>query len=85
MFNMLTIATVGVMCGMIGATFVAFEKPFLANIVWLIGNPLLIMHNYGIGENGQSIMFGYYIATALVGVLYHQYKKQKAKEKPCTQ
>lgn len=75
---MISIATIGIICGMLGATAVAFERPFYANVLWLIGNPLLIIHNYGIGETGQSAMFAYYIATALFGVAYHKYKKSKA-------
>ena len=75
---MISIEILGIACGMLGATAVAFERPFYANVLWLIGNPLLIMHNYGIGETGQSAMFAYYIFAAFVGVIYHTYKKNKA-------
>ena len=77
---MISIATIGIICGMLGATAVAFERPFYANVLWLIGNPLLIIHNYGIGETGQSAMFAYYIFTALFGVVYHQYKRKTMTE-----
>ena len=74
---MITIEIAGILCGVLGATAVAFERPFYANVLWLVGNPLLIIHNYGIGETGQSAMFAYYIVTALFGVAYHKYKKNK--------
>jgi len=67
----INIAVLGSISGMLGATFVAIEKPFWANIIWFIGNPLLIYHNYKIHEKAQMYMFAYYIVCATFGIIYH--------------
>lgn len=61
-------AWVGTRLGILGAVFVAFGYADYANIVWLIGNPMLWYHNHVSGESDQSLMFKVYTGLAIIGV-----------------
>ena len=52
----------------VGAFAVAKGKPFLANFLWLISNPLLGLYNYQKGELELAGMFVIYTIIALYGV-----------------
>lgn len=65
---MSVLAIIGVLGGMLGATFVAFGKPDHANVTWVIANPCLILHNFLIGESEQMLMYVYYVSVALIGI-----------------
>lgn len=63
------IPKIGVVMGILGAGLVAAGEPLLANIIWLIGNPLLMYHNYKNDEAEQSVMFTIYFIIAIIGVI----------------
>lgn len=63
------IETLGTSLGIIGALFVALGKPFSANLIWVISNPILIYHNYKINQLSQSRMFVVFTAISLFGVI----------------
>lgn len=65
----------GVLGAVCGALCVGFEKPLLANKIWLCSNPFLMIHNYRIGEYEQSSMFLIYCAIATFGIIYHYRSK----------
>ena len=51
-----------------GAVCVALGRADHANITWSIANPLLVYHNFMIGENWQFVMFLVFTALAFFGV-----------------
>ena len=53
----------------IGAISVAFGYSTPANLLWLMSNPILIIHNHRNGELAQARMFGVFGCIALVGVV----------------
>lgn len=59
----------GTSLGVVGAVFVALGNPLNANIVWVISNPLLIYHNYRIGQLYQSRMFFVFTIISLFGTI----------------
>lgn len=52
----------------IGAIAVARNKALLANIIWSISNPLLVVYNFSTGEIEQSVMFAVFTVVAWYGV-----------------
>jgi len=52
----------------IGAFAVAKGKAFIANVLWLISNPLMGLYNYQKGEIELAGMFIIYTLIALYGV-----------------
>jgi hypothetical protein len=60
----LTITVIAV----IGAFAVAKGKAFIANLLWLISNPLMAHYNYQLGEMELAGMFTVYFLIALYGV-----------------
>ncbi len=54
--------------GVVGASLVALGMPLQANIVWVMSNPILIYHNYRIGQLAQSRMFFVFTLISLFGI-----------------
>lgn len=65
------IVELGILGAVGGALCVGFERPLLANKIWLFSNPLLMVHNYKVGEYEQSLMFLIYCVIAIFGIVYH--------------
>ena len=63
---LIMIATAFSVCGAIA---VAFNRAYIANVVWLISNPLLIYHNYTLGEFEQAAMFTVFALIAIFGTI----------------
>lgn len=55
--------------GILGATFVALGMPLEANVVWLVGNAGLVLHNRKTNQREQTIMFTVYWFIAVFGVI----------------
>jgi hypothetical protein len=62
-------AKIGTVLGVVGAGAVALGNPLAANMVWLVGNPCLIYHNYSHGEQAQMWMFTIYFTLSIYGVI----------------
>ena len=56
-------------CGLSGAACVALGLPLEANIIWLISNPLFIIHFYKINEHEVIIMYLVFSLIAILGVM----------------
>lgn len=69
----ISIISIATLLGVIGCIFVSYNKPVIANLVWLIGNPLMLYHNLQIGEIEQARMWVVYIFIATIGI----YKSRK--------
>lgn len=54
--------------GVIGCIFVSLDKPILANLVWLIGNPIIFFHNLKVGEMEQARMWFVYSVIVMLGL-----------------
>jgi len=50
------------------ALCVAKNKALVANAVWSISNPALVIHNYSTGEVEQAVMFSVFSVVAWYGV-----------------
>lgn len=62
------LAKIGTFLSVVGAFLVALGKPLEANIIWVLSNPILICHNYRIGQLAQSRMFFVFTLISLFGV-----------------
>lgn len=51
-----------------GAVTVALGRPLAANILWLLSNPCMAIHNYNINELEMAGMFSVYSVIAVYGV-----------------
>jgi len=52
----------------IGALAVAKNQAIIANTIWSISNPLLVIYNYFNGEIEQAIMFVIFAIIAWYGI-----------------
>lgn len=52
----------------LGAIMVALDQSFLANIIFMITNPLLAWHNYTIKEMEQAQLYALFFVIAVFGV-----------------
>ena len=64
-----------------GAITVALGKPLAANILWILSNPCMAIHNYNIGEFEMAGMFFIYSIVALYGVYNLKFKHMLKKNK----
>lgn len=69
----ISIITIATLLGIIGCIFVSYNKPIIANLVWIVGNPLMLYHNIEVGETEQARMWVVYIFIAAIGI----YKNRK--------
>ena len=69
----ISIITIATLLGIIGCIFVSYNKPIIANLVWIVGNPLMLYHNLKVGEVEQARMWVVYIFIATIGI----YKSRK--------
>lgn len=63
------IEKIGTSLGIVGAVLVALGKPLSANLVWVVSNPLLIYHNFKIGQLSQSRMFVVFTIISVLGII----------------
>lgn len=63
--SMITIATT---LGILGCIFVSYNQPIIANLLWIVGNPLMLYHNLKAGETEQARMWVVYTVIAAFGV-----------------
>ena len=63
--SMITIATI---LGIVGCIFVSYNKPIIANLVWMVGNPMMLYHNSKVGEIEQARMWTVYVFIAALGI-----------------
>ena len=59
----------GVMLGLIGSAFVAFDQCLYANCIWLVGNVLLAIDAYRHKNYKSILLFLGYEIVATVGVV----------------
>lgn len=60
-----------VLLGILGAVLVASGDRMLTwhgHVCWIGVNTGLVWHNWSIGETAQAVLFGVYLAIALIGV-----------------
>jgi hypothetical protein len=62
---------IGAFGGVTGCVFVAFGLPLEANMIWVLTNPFIAIHNYRIREYGQMILWSIYICIAVFGLIYN--------------
>lgn len=68
--NIIPKTTIGYMSNLalVGAIFVSFGYPLIANIIWSITNPYLMWYNRKINQPEQAKMFFIYFLITLFGV-----------------
>ena len=64
-----------------GAITVALGKPLAANILWILSNPCMAIHNYNIGEFEMAGMFFTYSVIACYGIYNLHFKQMFGKNK----
>jgi len=67
----------------VGAIAVAKGKSLMANLLWIVSNPLMAHYNYQLGEMELAGMFTVYFFIALYGVWclkVKSYIKMKVKQ-----
>lgn len=69
----ISIINIATLLGIIGCIFVSYNKPIIANLVWIVGNPMMLYHNLQVGEVEQARMWVVYIVIAAIGI----YKSRK--------
>lgn len=69
----LSIINIATILGILGCIFVSYNRPIIANLLWIVGNPLMFYHNLQVGEIEQARMWVVYIFIAAVGI----YKSRK--------
>jgi hypothetical protein len=62
---------IGMTGSILGCILVAANYAFLANLIWLICNPCMLIHNYKVKEHEQVILWGIYVIIAFAGVFNH--------------
>lgn len=55
----------------IGALSVALQHAGPANLLWSISNPVLVWHNFRIGELSQAAMFSVFAVMAVYGAVQY--------------
>jgi hypothetical protein len=68
-----SIINIATLLGVIGCIYVSYNKPLIANLVWIVGNPMMLYHNLQVGETEQARMWVVYIFIAAIGI----YKSRK--------
>jgi len=61
----------GIAGSLMGCVSVSAGQPLLANILWLLFNPLMIIHNYRAKEKAQMWLWTIYVLIALYGVFHN--------------
>ena len=67
----------------IGALSVALQHAGPANLLWSISNPILVYHNYSIGEVDQAAMFSVFAVMAVYGAVKYIRKHHKKDSDIC--
>jgi hypothetical protein len=57
-----------VMCNTLGALMVARHDSIRANQIWFVTNPILVGHNFLIGQYEQAVMFTVYWILCVLGL-----------------
>lgn len=69
--------TLGMIGSISGCIFVACNRAYLANITWVMFNPLMIIHNLNVKEYEQAGLWALYVMIAAVGVIKHTFFKRR--------
>jgi nicotinamide riboside transporter PnuC len=70
--------------GLLGAILCAYGYWAQANMIWVFGNIVLIVHNYKQGDMSQTFLFSVYELISLFGIArwyYMRKDKQKKRDK----
>ena len=60
---------IGMVGSILGCIMVAFNEAMLANIIWVILNPFMIIHNIKVKEKAQAMLWVLFVLIALGGIL----------------
>lgn len=60
----------------IGTAMVMLDKSFYANLLYCVGNLLLLYHNLQNGDMSQVILFGIYEIMSVIGVILYLHDRQ---------
>lgn len=61
--------TIGLIGGISGCIAVAQGDALLANIIWMLSNPAMIIHNVRVKEHGQAWLWSIYVGIATYGII----------------
>jgi energy-converting hydrogenase Eha subunit C len=62
---------IGMIGSIAGCVFVALDHALFANMIWVISNPMMLIHNLKIKEHAQVVLWATYVCIALAGVIFH--------------
>lgn len=58
-----------VLCSIVGSIGVTLGNTFVANLIWSISNPIMVIHNHNCKQKEQAILFSIFTLLAWVGLL----------------
>lgn len=65
----ITMVRIGTFVGLVGAAYVSSGDSLMANIIWAMSNPVLVVYNFKKKEYEQAFMFTVFFILAVRGVL----------------
>lgn len=68
--------------GVIGAIFCAYDRPFIANIIWTGSNLLMAIRSYNLGDPTVALSYLIFQFFAVWGVIRHIKNSRKTKLQP---